>query len=152
MRRSSLCLYPGLAAGFCGLLAFAAIAQATAIGGTALPGHASLGPVVPAQGQPVQNVESGIAMLHQRLGITPAQEPAFAGFANVMRENARTSAGSPPPAGADAVQQLEFGIRYGQQEIDGMRRMLPALQTLYTSLSPQQRAIANQIFRQGPGR
>jgi LTXXQ motif family protein len=141
-----------LAAGFCGLsLAAAATAQATAIGGTASVGHAALGPVLPVQAQQGQNIESSIAMLHQRLLITPAQEPAFAGLANVMRENARTSTGSPPPANASAVYQLQAAIQFGQQEIDGMRRLLPALQTLYASLSAQQQAIANQLFRQGPG-
>lgn len=133
-------------------LAVAATAQATAIGGVSIPGRAALGLLLPAQAQQGQNVDSGIAMLHQRLGITSTQEPAFAGLANVMRENARASMGGPPPANADAVEQLRLSIQYGQQEIDGMRRMLPALQTLYASLSPAQRAIANQIFRQGPGR
>jgi periplasmic protein CpxP/Spy len=153
MRRSISCARRLLfAAGFYGLwLAAGMTAQATAMGGTASFGHAALGPVLPVQGQPAQNVESGIAMLHQRLGITPAQEPAFAGLASVMRENARMSTGGPPPANANAVYQLQLAIQYGQQEIDGMRRMLPALQTLYASLTPAQQAIANQLFRQGPG-
>jgi periplasmic protein CpxP/Spy len=141
-----------MAAGLGGLcLAVAASAQAATVGGAPVPGRAALGPVLPAQAQPAQNVESSIAVLHQRLGITPAQEPAFAGLANVMRENARMSMGGPPVANADAVQQLRFAIQYGQQEIDGMRRMLPALETLYARLSPAQRAVANQLFRQGPG-
>jgi periplasmic protein CpxP/Spy len=140
-----------LAAGFCGWLAVGGTAQANAIGGTASFARAPLGPVLPVQAQQGQNVESSIAMLHQRLGITPAQEPAFSGLANVMRENARNATVGPPPANASAVYQLQAAIQFGQQEIDGMRRMLPALQTLYASLSPQQQAIANQMFRQGPG-
>jgi periplasmic protein CpxP/Spy len=150
MRRSNSCSLI-LAAGFCGWLAVGGTAQANAIGGTASFGRAPLGPVLPVQAQQGQNVESSIAMLHQRLGITPAQEPAFSGLANVMRENARNATVGPPPANASAVYQLQAAIQFGQQEIDGMRRMLPALQTLYASLSPQQQAIANQMFRQGPG-
>jgi periplasmic protein CpxP/Spy len=154
MRRSIFCATrTALLWALCGAwLAVATTAQATAISGVPVPGRAALEPLLPAQGQPAQNVEGGIAMLHQRLGITPAQEPAFAGLANVMRENARASMVGAPPANADAVEQLRLAIQYGQQEINDMRRMLPALQTLYASLSPAQRAIANQVFRQGPGR
>jgi periplasmic protein CpxP/Spy len=153
MRRSIICAGRlALAVGLCGAwLAAAATAQATAIGGTAQPARAALGAVLPAQAQQGQNVESSIAMLHQRLGITPAQEPAFNGLANVMRENARMGTGAPPAANASAVYALQLAIQYGQQEIDGMRRMLPALQSLYSTLSPQQQAVANQLFRQGPG-
>ena len=39
-----------------------------------------------------------------------------------------------------------------QQYVNDMRRMLPPLESLYAVLSPQQQAIANQLFRQGPGR
>jgi hypothetical protein len=155
MRRSIVC--PGrlaLAAGLCcGWLAGAGpAARAAAFGDTPLPGRAALGPTLPAQAQPRQSVEGSLAMLHQRLGITPGQESAFATFAAAMRENARMSSGNPPPANADAVAQLQLAIQYGQQEVDGMRRLLPALQTLYAALTPVQRGIANQVFRQGPGR
>jgi hypothetical protein len=130
----------------------AAGADANTLAGTAPPAHAALGAVVPVQAPQGQNVEAGIAQLHWQLRITPAQETAFAAFANVMRENARMATGSAPPANADAVYQLQAAIQFGQQEVDGMRRMLPALQSLYAALSPQQRAIANQVFQRGPGR
>ena len=107
--------------------------------------------MLPAQAQPGQNVEASLAQLHYQLRITPAQESAFATFAAALRENARMSRPNPPPANADAVSQLQLAIQYGQQEVDGMRRLLPALQTLYAALTPMQRAIANQVFRQGPG-
>jgi hypothetical protein len=133
-------------------LAAAVGAEATALGVAAPSAHAALGGVVPVQAPPGQNVEAGLAQLHRQLGITPAQETAFAAFANVMRENARRATGSPPPANADAVYQLQAAIQFGQQEVDGMRRMLPALQSLYAALTPQQRAVANQVFQRGPGR
>jgi periplasmic protein CpxP/Spy len=140
------------AAGLCAAwLAAAATAQATAIG-PPQPERGALGPVQPAQAQQAPNVESSIALLHQRLGITAAQEPAFNALANVMRENARMQTGGPPPANANAVYALQLAIQYGEAEVNGMRRMLPALQGLYATLSPQQQAVANQLFRQGPGR
>jgi hypothetical protein len=103
-----------------------------------------------APAQPAPNVEANIAQLHQRLQIAPAQEPSFEALANVMRQNARMMS-SPPPAAANAVEGLRLAIQYGQQEIDGMRRLLPALQALYASLSPAQQQTADAIFRQGPG-
>jgi protein CpxP len=103
-----------------------------------------------APAAPAPNVDANIAELHQRLQITPAQEPQFNALANVMRQNARTMAGA-PPANANAVAALRLAIQYGQQEIDGMRRMLPALQALYASLSPEQRQTADMVFHQGPG-
>jgi hypothetical protein len=133
-------------------LAAASGADATALGVGAPSAHAALGGVVPVQAPRGPNVEAGIAQLHQQLGITAAQEPAFAAFADVLRQNARMAAGSPPPANADAVYQLQAAIQFVQQEVDGMRRMLPALQSLYATLSPQQRAVGNQVFQRGPGR
>jgi hypothetical protein len=110
-------------------------------------------PVQQAQAQMPQrpNVEADIAQLHQRLAIAPAQEPQFAAFANIMRENARAMPAGPPPGNPNAVEALRLAIQYGQQDLDGMRRLLPALQALYASLSPAQRRTADQVFRQGPG-
>jgi periplasmic protein CpxP/Spy len=137
-------LVAGLAAVLATAPARAALAAATQ------PQAADFGPVVPVQMQQPPNVEASIAMLHQRLGITPAQEAAFGALANVMRENARMAPTSPPPATADAPYQLRMSIREMQQYLDGLRRMLPELQSLYAVLTPEQRAIANQVFRQGP--
>ena len=109
-------------------------------------------PVMLAQAPaaPAPNIEANLAQLHQRLGITPAQEPQFQALANIMRENARAAPSTPPSPNVNAVEGLRLAIQYAQQEVAGMRRMLPALQALYASLSPAQRQAADQIFRQGP--
>jgi periplasmic protein CpxP/Spy len=105
-----------------------------------------------APAPPETNVETNIAELHQRLQISAAQEPQFEALANIMRQNARTmSSAAAPPSNPNAVEGLRLAIQYGQEEINGMRRLLPALQALYTSLSPAQRQTADMIFRQGPG-
>ncbi len=124
-------------------------AALTAGGAAPPPGERPL-LLAQAPAQPAPNVEANIAQLHQRLQIAPAQEPPFEALANVMRQNARMMS-SPPPAAANAVEGLRLAIQYGQQEIDGMRRLLPALQALYASLSPAQQQTADAIFRQGPG-
>ncbi|HEX3410584.1 MAG TPA: Spy/CpxP family protein refolding chaperone [Stellaceae bacterium] len=100
-----------------------------------------------------QNVEANITSLHQRLQITPAQEAQFNAVANVMRQNARAEASAPqaPPANASAVDQLRAEIQYDEVELTGMKRLLPALEALYATLSPAQRQTADAVFRQGPG-
>ena len=133
-----------------GLLAAAWLA---ALGSPCLAASAdAAGTVVLAQAQqPAQNVETSIAQLRQRLQITPAQEPRFEALANVMRQNARMMPNAPPPTNLDPIQGLRFAIQAGEQELVGLKRMLPALEALYARLSPTQQRTADQVFRQGPG-
>lgn len=113
-------------------------------------------PTLLAQAQPAeprQNVEANIAELRKKLQITPAQESQFNGIAAVMRDNARLEASAPPqpPANATAVDDLRAYIKYNELELQGLRKMLPALEALYTALTPAQRKAADAVFRQGPG-
>ena len=103
--------------------------------------------------QPAPNAEANIANLHQKLQITPAQEAQFTVVVNVMRENARAAAGAPqpPPANAPAVDDLRAYIQYTEIELAGLKRLLPALEALYSTLSPAQKKTADAVFRQGPG-
>jgi hypothetical protein len=102
---------------------------------------------------PAPDIEANIASLHQRLQITPAQEASFNVVANVLRANARAEASAPhqPPTNASAVDELRTEIQYDEIELAGLRKLLPALEALYASLSPQQRQAADMAFRQGPG-
>jgi hypothetical protein len=115
------------------------------------PRHRAL-PLLPVQAPaPAPNIEANIAQLRQRLQITAAQEPRFEALANVMRQNARMMPNAPPPTNLDPIQGLRFAIQAGEQELVGLKRMLPALEALYASLSPLQQRTADQVFRQGPG-
>jgi protein CpxP len=112
-------------------------------------------PMLLAQAQPAQprqNVEANISELHQKLQITPVQEPQFSAVANVMRDNARLEASAPQPAAnATAVDDLRVYIKYSELELAGLKKMLPPLEALYATLSPTQKKAADAIFRQGPG-
>ena len=133
------------------LMQTSGLSQAAATVGAPAPGHRAL-PVLPAQAAaPGPNIEANITQLHQRLQITPAQEPRFAALANVMRENARMMPSAPPPANPSAVDDLRLAIQGGEQELLGLKRLLPPLEALYASLSPAQQRTADQVFRQGPG-
>ncbi|MBO0735839.1 MAG: Spy/CpxP family protein refolding chaperone [Alphaproteobacteria bacterium] len=117
---------------------------------------AGTGPLLLAQAQPPQppqNIETSISQLHQRLQITPAQEPKFNAVANVMRENARAEAKAPhePPPTATAVEDLRALVGYTEVELAGLKKMLSALEGLYATLSPAQKKTADAVFRPGPG-
>ena len=47
--------------------------------------------------------------------------------------------------------QVGRGCAHDEVELAGMKRLLPALEALYATLSPAQRQTADAIFRQGPG-
>lgn len=117
---------------------------------------AGTGPLLLAQAQPAQppqNIEANISQLRQRLQITPSQEPQFNAVANVMRENVRAAAHAPhePPPSATAVEDLRALIGYSEVELAGLKKMLPALEGLYATLSPAQKKAADAVFREGPG-
>jgi len=126
------------------------------LGGTAQAQQSVTAGIVLAQARPAPqppNVEANIANLHRTLQITPAQEGAFNAFANVMRgnERAEASAQHQPPANASAVDELRAEIQYDEVELAGLKKLLPALEGLYSVLSPAQRQAADNTFRQGPG-
>lgn len=116
-----------------------------------LAAHGAVAQAPPAQ--PRQDVEVNISELRQKLQITPAQEAQFNAVAGVIRDNARLEASAPPrpPASASAVDELRAAIRYDEIELAGLKKMLPALESLYATLSPAQRKTADAVFRQGPG-
>jgi periplasmic protein CpxP/Spy len=150
LRASRLVIAAGLAAAW--LEAANAPSRAAAIDGAAAPKHV-VWPILQAQAPaaaPAQNVEARLAQLHQQLQIAPAQEPRFAAFADVMRENARMMPPA-PPANPSAVDDLRLAIQGSEEELGALNRLLPPLQALYASLSPAQQKIADQVFRQGPG-
>src|SRR6516164_3506570 len=131
------------AAALLGCAAIAEGCQAAAAG--ALP------QLVLVQGQPAaqpQNIEANIAALHQRLQITPRQESQLNAIANTMRENARSEESAPqqPAPGASAVDDLRAYIRYSEVELVGLKKMLPALEALYATLSPPQKRAADSAF------
>src|SRR5215472_4748732 len=50
-----------------------------------------------------------------------------------------------------AVGALRAEIQYDEAELAGMKKLLPALEALYATLSPAQKKTADGAFRQGPG-
>jgi len=105
--------------------------------------------------QPADRVAGRIKYLHDRLRITPAQEPAWGKVAEVMRENARNQAPLikerlRTAQSGNATDNLGAYEKLGEGQLDGLKRFVAAFQALYGGLSPEQKKIADSIFRIGP--
>jgi periplasmic protein CpxP/Spy len=93
--------------------------------------------------------------LHDRLRITPAQEPLWADLAQVMRENAKAIESLAkqrlqPTPNRTAVETLSIYEKLGEVQMDGLKKFLSVFQALYNGLSDQQKKIADVLFRTSP--
>ena len=100
---------------------------------------------------PAASVEVRIADLRKKLRITPAEESQFNAFADVMRANAlamqelfqqrsqhrdRTAPG-----------MLHWYTQLTSAHAEGLNKLVPVFDTLYQSLTPQQKKAADQVFQ-----
>jgi protein CpxP len=107
----------------------------------------------PAAQQPAsrdQQVERQTAELKKQLQITPNQESQFDAFAQVMRGNAQAmdsmikqQSQNPPKNAVDDLKSIQ---QLAETQLDGLKKLLPAFQSLYDSLSDQQKKTADSIF------
>ena len=141
------------------LLATAAVpAHAASASGAATQMAQARGPAAgnaPPAGapqSPTAQVDRKIADLKKQLKITPQQEPQFDAFAQVMRSNAQEldqamrQAPSGPP---NAVEELKRFAQFTETQANGLKRLVPALQSLYDSLSDPQKKTADQVLAGG---
>ena len=96
-----------------------------------------------------------IKYLHDRLRITPEQEPLWDTVAQAIRDNARdivplirerfraTTSGS-------ALDVLHSYEALGEAQLDGLKKFIAVFGALYASLSEGQKKIADAILREGP--
>jgi periplasmic protein CpxP/Spy len=103
-------------------------------------------------------VEERITQLHSSLKITPQQEDQWSKFADVMRDNAHTMGDlyRQRVAQRDTMSALDDMKQYAQitqADADGTKHLVDAFEPLYASLSPDQKKLADNAFRQnGPGK
>jgi hypothetical protein len=103
-----------------------------------------------------QNVEQHIKQLHDQLGITAAQEPQWAQYAEVMRDNAARmdplfAARRKDVATMTAVDNMRSYADLTQAHADSMAKLATAFQALYDSFPDQQKKLADSVFRQAYG-
>jgi hypothetical protein len=100
-------------------------------------------------------VEKHIKALHLKLKITAAQESQWADVAQSMRDSAKEldEAIDKREAIVGSASALENLNAYGdiaQAHVDGVRKLSSAFATLYSSMSDDQKKVADDVFAQRP--
>lgn len=117
-------------------------------------GQRQAAPPRQAQQPPADPAEAQIGDLRKRLKITQAQQAQFDAFAQVVRQNSQDMSAlmqqEQQNTNRNAVEDLRTSAKMLQAEADGLKRLLPALEGLYASLSDQQKRTADQLFSNAP--
>jgi protein CpxP len=100
----------------------------------------------------VSMVDRRITELHSRLHITAEQKPQWDQFTQVMRDNAKQmdeayQQRAQKMGTMSAVDNMQSFAQIEQEHAEDMQKLVPAFQTLYASLSDQQKKTADQMFR-----
>ncbi len=141
-------LLPALVAG---LLAATPVLAQTA--GTAKPAVPQAAMPAPAATPRDNVVEHRITELHTKLKITAAEEKPFNDFAQAMRDNARKMDDAvgekrANTATATAVEQMTAYSALAQAHAEQVSHLVGPFTTLYDTLSPEQKKLADQSFRE----
>jgi hypothetical protein len=116
---------------------------------------ATVTPKAPAQTNatkpPVDRTEAWVKELHGKLRITAEQEPAWSAVAQVMRDNAKTMGAMMQERSAmlksgSAVDNLNGSAKMVEAHLDGLKKFIPVFSTLYDSLAPAQKKLADAAF------
>jgi len=105
----------------------------------------------PSIHSPEDSVEVRIRELHKKLKITAAQEAEWNHFAEVMRDNAQTVDGvlkerSENLHTMSAVDDLRSYEKLADAHADGLKKLVPAFETLYNTMSEDQKKTADVVF------
>jgi len=97
-------------------------------------------------------VDARIKSLHARLHITAAQEPQWQQVAQAMRDNAASIDKMVRERNAKlrtmtAVENLQTYANIADAHADGLKKLVPAFDNLYQSMSAAQKKDADAVFR-----
>ena len=100
------------------------------------------------------NAELRIKNMHDKLQITAAEEGQWTAVAQAMRDNAKamdtlTQARVSHAKDMTAVDDLKSYGEITEAHADGIRKLTPAFSALYTSMSDEQKKVADALFRHG---
>jgi periplasmic protein CpxP/Spy len=99
-----------------------------------------------------QRVETHIKQLQAQLRITPAEQPQWEQFAQVMRENARdmdqafVQRAQQFPT-MSAVQNMQSYQQLAEAHAQHLQKLVPAFDNLYNAMPDSQKQLTDQIFR-----
>ena len=132
----------------------AANSRAGVLMAQAAPGSSSGGTSAPQQslrGRPMTDVEARISELQKQL-ITPAEEPQFKTYANVMRENAQAMqalfAQRAQNPDRTAIGQLRWYAKPTAAHAEAVSKLVAPFEVLYQNMSDQQKKLADAVFAQ----
>ncbi len=99
-----------------------------------------------------QRMDAHIRELHDSLRITPAQQPQWEAFAQVMRDNSRRMQDSVAASRTaydrmTATDRMRFYADVSAQHAKDVVALVAPFQALYDSMSPEQKAHADEVFR-----
>jgi periplasmic protein CpxP/Spy len=102
-----------------------------------------------------ESVDQRIAQLHRELKITSAQEQDWQAVAQVMKSNAEAmqnlvqqTRSEGPRSQRNALEDLQNYQKFAQTHADGLQKLTSAFATLYNSMTPEQKANADKVFRE----
>ncbi|MDE3176276.1 MAG: Spy/CpxP family protein refolding chaperone [Pseudomonadota bacterium] len=100
-------------------------------------------------------VEARIRDMYATLKITKEQDADWNAFAQVMLDNAQAMDATAKQDGGDrdkmsAPENLNRYASIAERHAQNVSRMAGAMQMLYADLTPQQKEIADDMFRHGP--
>lgn len=109
----------------------------------------------PAQ-QPIDRAETRIADLHARLHVTAAQDPQWTAFVQAERDSAKEMSEliqrrEQHAKNMNAVDDFRSYGKIAEAHEDGLKKIIPAFEALYDSLSDDQKKAADTMFR-NPGK
>jgi protein CpxP len=92
-----------------------------------------------------------LQQVHDRLAITPAQQPQWDAVVLALRDNAQSMRANPAAAAIrsghlTAVQDLHAAADLAHARVDALQRMIPPVEALYATLSPEQQRMADETL------
>lgn len=104
------------------------------------------------QGGPIAMVEARISELHKQLHITPAEEPQFKAYTDVMRRNAQTMqvlfAQRAQSSDRSAIGILRWYAKLTAAHAEAVSKLVRPFEALYQSMSHEQKKVADAVFEQ----
>jgi hypothetical protein len=125
---------------------------------TTKPGSGKPPAAAAATSSKPQTVEQRITMLKSSLKITPDQEPKWDKVATAMRENAAAmdklvKEKQAKAQNITAVDDLKTYQDFTKAHLDGLKNLTSAFESLYSSMSADQKKNADQVFHSfGPSK
>jgi hypothetical protein len=97
-------------------------------------------------------IEQRITLLHDRLQISPAQQPEWDRFTQVMRDNAHSmdqasQSRRQTMRGMTAAENMQSYALVAMEHAQEMQKLVPVFDALYGTMSGSQKKTADEVFR-----